>query len=77
MLRKRVLGSHKKQIDTIKNWFPSDEQGLVEDLIERMVTDPNSPMRAYGGGHRSNVTLTDYEAAKEFAKERGRDTEWL
>lgn len=77
MLRKRVLGNHKKQIDTIKNWFPSDEQGLVEEVIETMVTDRNCPVEAYGGGHRSNVRLTDYEDAKQFADERGRDTKWL
>lgn len=75
MLRKKVIGNHKKQTDTIVNWFPSDEQGDVKKVIDVMVRKPNCPVELYGG--RSNVRLVDYERAKEFSSVRGGETEWL
>lgn len=77
MLRKRVLGGHKKQVATIANWFPSHQQGRVKEVIMQMARKPGIPLEAYGGGHRSNVRLTSFERAKEFADCRGVDTRWL
>lgn len=69
MLRKRVVGNHKKQIDTIVNMaLPSHEQGRGKTLLEEMVADPHAPLEAYGGGHRQNVRLTTIEAAVDYLK---------
>jgi len=58
MLRKQIVGNHKKQIDSIVNMcLPSHEQGRGKELLEDMATDPHSPVEMYGGGHRQNVRL--------------------
>lgn len=75
MLRKKVLGNHKKQKDTVTNWFASDQQGDVKKVLNIMVKKPDCPVELYGG--RSNVRLVDYEWAKEFSSKRGGETEWL
>lgn len=73
--RRRVVGSHEKQVDTVKNWFVTDEQGRVEDLIHEMIRDPDAPLERYGGS-RDNVRLTSIEAAKRYTLERGGDLPW-
>jgi hypothetical protein len=77
MLRKRITGGHKVSLDTLKNWFPTDQQGDVEAVVEEMLRRPSCPVEGYGGSHRANVRLRDYEEGKEFAEERGYDTEWI
>ena len=77
MLRKRVLGGHKKQRTSIAGWFPSHKEGQVKRLLDKMVCDPAIPVEAYGGGHRSNVRLSSFDAAIESAEQRGADTEWI
>lgn len=74
MLRKRVVGNHKKQIDSVVNMsLPSHEQGRGKDLLEEMVSDTDAPVEAYGGGHRQNVRLTGVEHAVEYLKANGGD----
>lgn len=75
LARRRVVGSHKKQVDTVKNWFASDDQGRVEDLIREMIRDPDAPLEGYGGS-RDNVRLTSIESAKRYILERGGDVPW-
>lgn len=70
MLHKTVLGGHKKQVDTVKNWFPSHEQGRAENLIREMTTDPMAPVEAYGGS-RDNVRLTSADEAVAYLHEHG------
>jgi hypothetical protein len=77
MLRRRVLGGHKKQRTTVAGWFSSHKQGQVKEILDEMVTDPTVPVEAYGGGHRGNVRLTSFEKAREFADKRGAETKWL
>lgn len=72
LLRKRVVGSHKKRVDTVTNWLPSHAQGRGEQLIREMITDPNTPVEAYGGS-RDNIRLTSVEAAVEYLKQHGGD----
>lgn len=73
MLRKQVVGGHKKQVDTVVNWLPSDAQGRGRQLIDEMVADATAPIEAYGGGHRENVRLTSVEDAVEFLKSNDGD----
>lgn len=74
MLRKRVVGGHKKQIDTIVNVsLPSHERGRGRRAIEGMIADPAAPIEAYGGGHRQNVRLTSVSDAVEYLKDNGGD----
>lgn len=41
MLRNRVIGDHKKQVQTIvSRYLPSHEEGRGKELIEEMVADP-------------------------------------
>jgi hypothetical protein len=74
MLRKQIVGNHKKQIDSIVNMcLPSHEQGRGKELLEAMATDPHSPVERYGGGHRQNVRLTSVEDAVDYLKQNGGD----
>lgn len=72
LLRKQVTGSHKKQVDTVKNWLPSHAQGRAEDLIREMISDANAPIEAYGGS-RDNIRLSSVEAAVGYLKDHGGD----
>lgn len=75
LARKNVIGSHKKQVDTVKNWFPSHQQGEVEKLIREMIRSPTAPLEGYGGS-RDNVRISDIEDAKQFIRERGVELPW-
>lgn len=76
LVRADVTGGHKKQVDTVKNWFASSDQGRVEDLIRELIRDANAPVEGYGGS-RDNVRLTSRNAAKEWLADRGRDLWWV
>lgn len=62
MLRKKVIGSKKKQLDTLKQNFKSSEQGAVKDAIQEMAKDPDHPIKLYGGGQRENVHIASGRA---------------
>ncbi len=68
LLRKRVVGSHRKRVDTVVNWFPSHVQGRAERTIREMIADPDAPLEAYGGA-RDNVRLTSVEDAVGFLED--------
>lgn len=72
LLHKRVTGAHEKQIDTVKNWLPSHEQGRGEQLLREMIRDPEAPLEAYGGS-RDNVRLTSVDDAVAYLRENGGD----
>lgn len=76
LVRKKVTGGHNKQIDTVKNWFASSDQGRVEDLIREMIRDPDTPLERYGGS-RDAVRLSSLADAKEYLADHGRDLWWL
>lgn len=73
LLRKQVVGNHKKQIDTVVNWLPSHAQGRGRTLVEEMLTDPTSPIEGYGGGGRQNIRLTDVSDAVDYLEENDGD----
>lgn len=74
MLRKRVIGGKKQQVDTVVSYaVPSHERGRARELIEEMLADPQAPIEGYGGGHRSNVRLSSAEDAVEYLKDNGGD----
>lgn len=70
LLRNRVVGSHKKRIETVtSNYLPSHQEGRGKEVINDMLTDPGSPIESYGGGHRKNIRLKSVEDAVEYLKE--------
>jgi len=71
LLRNNVIGGHKKQIQTVTNWFQSSDQGKVKELIEDMATDPTAPIEKYGGGHRENIRLTGATEAVQYLDDNG------
>lgn len=75
LLRRNVVGSHKKQVDTVKNWFATDEQGRAETIVRELIRGPDAPLVGYGGS-RDNVRLTSMADAKEYIEERGSDLPW-
>lgn len=75
LARRKVVGAHKKQVDSVKNWFATDEQGRVEDLIREMIRDHDAPLEGYGGS-RDNVRLTSLEAARRYIEERDGELPW-
>ncbi len=75
LARNRVVGGHKKQVETVKNWCATSDQGRAEDLIRDMIRDPEAPLEGYGGS-RDNVRLTSIEDAKEYIKGHGGELPW-
>lgn len=75
LARKKVVGNHKKQVDTVKNWFATSDQGRAEELIREMISDPAAPLEGYGGS-RDNVRLTSIPDAKEYIVKNGGDLPW-
>lgn len=75
LARKKVVGGHKKQVTTVKNWFATDEQGRAEELIRELARDPDAPLERYGGS-RDNVRLASIAEAKAYIKDRGGDLPW-
>lgn len=74
LLRKRVVGGKKQQIDTVINYsLPSHEQGRGKEVIEEMLGDASTPIEGYGGGHRSNIRLTSVEDAVQYLDDHGGD----
>ena len=65
----------KKQVDTVKNWFTSSDQGRIEALIREMLRDPEAPVEAYGGS-RDNVRLTSIAEAKRYIVDHGGELPW-
>lgn len=76
LVREKTYGGYNPQVDTVKNWFKSSDQGRVEDLIRELIRDPNSPVYSYGGA-RDTVKLTSKSDAKKWLKDRGRDLWWV
>ena len=70
MLRKTVVGSHKKQVDTVKGWVATHNEKRAEELIRELIKDPGAPLEVYGGS-RDNVRLTSIEDGKGFVEELG------
>ncbi len=75
LAQKKVVGGHKKQVDTVKNWFATSDQGQVEETIREMIRDPETPLEGYGGS-RDNVRLTSMAAAKEYIRSNGGELPW-
>jgi len=74
MLRKQVVGNHKKQVTTVVNFsLPTHERGRGETLLEKMANDANVPVEWYGGGHRENVRLMGVDDTVTYLKENGGD----
>lgn len=75
LARKKVVGAHKKQVDTVKNWFATSDQGRAETVIREMIRDPDASLEGYGGS-RDNVRLPGLEAAKEYIRSNGGEVPW-
>lgn len=75
LARKKVVGHHKKQVETVKNWFATDEQGRAEEVIREMIRNPEAPVEGYGGS-RDNVRLTSIDDAKTYIQDHGGDLPW-
>lgn len=75
MMKKKVFGNHKKQIDTVVDTagLPKHEIGHARDLLNEMADDVSTPIERYGGGHRDNVRLTGVQAAVDYLKGNGGD----
>jgi len=74
MLRKRVIGGKKQQIDTVVGYsVPTHAEGRAKTLIEEMLADGNTPIEGYGGGHRQNIRLTSADDAVEYLRDNNGD----
>jgi hypothetical protein len=69
LLMKRVIGGRKRQIDTVKGWFSSDEQDAVVKIIEEFLGGGEIPLYKYGGGARDNIHLSEAYGAVEYLYE--------
>lgn len=76
LLSDQAVGSHKKQIDTVKGYFQSHEQKEAEEALRELSKNPNSPVERIGG-HRDTVHLTSMEEGKEYIKSNGGELPWI
>jgi hypothetical protein len=74
LIRRKVVGGHNKQIDTVKNWFRTSDQGRVEQRIEEMLAD-GEVIERYGG-HRAAIRLISMSAAKRYVRDRDGELPW-
>lgn len=75
LARQKVVGGHKRRVDTVTNWFASSDPGRAEELIREMIRDSTAPIEGYGGS-RDNVRLTSIADAKRYIREHGGDLPW-
>lgn len=72
MLRNNVVGSHKRQVQTVVGWaVPSHAAGRAKDLVDDLVAE--GVVERYGGGHRENVRLSSVDAAVDYLEDNGGD----
>lgn len=72
MLRKRVIGNKKQQVDTVVGYaVPTHAEGRAKDLVDELVRD--GVIEQYGGGHRSNIRLRSAERAIEYLNDNDGD----
>lgn len=72
MLRKRVIGAKKQQIDTVVSYsVPTHAEGRAKELVDELVQA--GVIEQYGGGHRSNVRLRSAELAIEYLSDNDGD----
>lgn len=65
MLRKRVVGGHKKEVATVVRMaVPTHEEGRAKQLVGDLVQA--GVLERYGGGHRANVRLASVAAALTY-----------
>jgi hypothetical protein len=74
LVRRKVVGGHNKQIDTVKNWFRTSDQGRVEDRIEDMLAD-GQVIERYGS-QRDAIRLVSMAAAKQYLRVRDGELPW-
>jgi hypothetical protein len=74
LVRRKVVGGHNKQIDTVKNWFRASDQGRVEERIQAMLAD-GTVIEQYGG-HRDAIRLISMSAGKRYIRERDGELPW-
>jgi hypothetical protein len=75
LLRKRVVSDHKKQVETIKSWFPAREQREVAQVLDELIKNPAVPLQE--NGPSGSIGLTDYQEAKEFVELYDGNAEWF
>lgn len=74
LARNNVTGRHNVTVDTLKNrvGVPIHQQGMVEDTVRELVSDPDAPVAAYGGT-RDAVRLTSIAETVAFIERHGGD----
>ncbi|WP_049925380.1 hypothetical protein [Halopiger goleimassiliensis] len=74
MLHKRIVGAKKAQVTTVVGRYaaiPSHAEGRAKELVEELVQE--GVVEQYGGGHRSNIHLSDVDRSVEYLKENDGD----
>jgi hypothetical protein len=75
LLRHRVAGGHKQQVQTVVGnvGIASHDEGRAKELIDEMARSREAPIERYGGGHRQNIRLSSIDAGVEYLEEHGGD----
>lgn len=74
LVRRKVVGGHNKQTDTVKNWFRASDQGRVERQIDEGLSD--GQVIEHYGGHRDAIRLVSMSATKRYIREHDGDLPW-
>ncbi|WP_330631405.1 hypothetical protein [Halocatena halophila] len=77
LVRGGYVGNRKVTVDTAKGWVASHDEGRAEELIRDWITEPESPIEAYGGGERDNIRLTSRAQGLKWLEARDVDTTFL
>jgi hypothetical protein len=77
LVRGGYIGNRKITVDSAKKWVATHDRGRAEELIRNWITEPGSPIEAYGGGTRDNIRLTSKAAGMKWLEAHGVDTTFL
>lgn len=77
LVRGDYVGARKVTVDTAKGWVATHNRGRAKELIRDWITEPDSPIEAYGGGARDNIRLTSKADGMDWLEAHGVDTTFL
>ncbi|WP_248911050.1 hypothetical protein [Halocatena marina] len=77
LVRGGYVGKRKVTVDTAKGWVASHDEGRAEELIRDWITEPGSPLEAYGGGARDNIRLSSKAEGMRWLEAHDVDTTFL
>lgn len=76
LLRKHSVGGNSTSIDQVAAWFPSHQRSIVQETVEELLHDPESPVEEASSTAVTNIRLRNVEDAVEYLQSRNGEVPW-